>query len=66
MDFITLDDYTIKIRDTLNEAKIPIKYIIMFNVFLQNLLALILNNFDEQNEIVNILSIFIRGLSLGS
>ena len=38
----------------------------MFNVFLQNLLALILNNFDEQNEIVNILSIFMRGLSLGS
>lgn len=62
-EYIRLDDYSIKFQDILNNSKIPVKYIIMYNVFLQNMVALVLQNFDEHNEIVNILSLLVRGLN---
>ena len=58
---ILLNDYVDNQQELINSTKIPVKYLVMLNVFLKSFLSLVLKNFDSSSELRNLVSIFMKG-----
>ncbi len=65
VQFTTLSDYVEQRSQYINNSNLPKKYLVMITVFLKSFLAMFLQNYDSDNEILSLLSIFTRLSSIG-
>ena len=65
LQYTTLSDYVEQRSQYINNSKLPKKYLVMITVFLKSFLAMFLQNYDSDSEILSLLSIFTRLSSIG-